>query len=158
MQQIAEFISVLTCALFTGAAVYISFIEHPARMQCGVEIAATEFVPSYRRAAVMQAALAALGLLSSVAAWLAGALVWWLIAGILLGSVIPFTLIVILPTNRVLLSPALDRRSIEAERLLAAGAGCTPCGVCSADWRCCCTCTWQLLRNVSSGYETTIPL
>ena len=25
--------------LFTGAAVYITFIEHPARMQCGVEIA-----------------------------------------------------------------------------------------------------------------------
>jgi hypothetical protein len=33
--------------------------------------------------------------------------------------VIPFTLIVILPTNKRLLSPALDRRSAEAERLLA---------------------------------------
>ena len=63
MRQIAEFIAVLTCALFTGAAVYISFIEHPARMRCGVEIAATEFVPSYRRAAVMQATCAGVGLL-----------------------------------------------------------------------------------------------
>ena len=35
------------------------------------------------------------------------------------GSVIPFTLLVILPTNKRLLSPALDRRSAEAERLLA---------------------------------------
>jgi hypothetical protein len=43
---------------------------------------------------------------------------WWLVAGVLLGSVIPFTLIVILPTNKRLLSPALDRRSAEAERLL----------------------------------------
>ena len=49
MRQIAEFVAVLSCALFTGAAVYITFIEHPARMQCGGEIAATEFVPSYRR-------------------------------------------------------------------------------------------------------------
>jgi hypothetical protein len=119
MRQIAEFISVLSCALFTGAAVYITFVEHPARMQCGVELAATEFAPSYRRATVIQATCAAVGLLSSVAAWLGGAGFWWVVAGVLLGSVIPFTLIVILPTNKRLLSPALDRRSAEAERLLA---------------------------------------
>jgi hypothetical protein len=119
MRQIAEFIAVLSCALFTGASVYITFIEHPARMQCGVELAATEFVPSYRRATVMQATCAAVGLLSCVAAWLGGASFWWLVAGVLLGSVIPFTLIVILPTNKRLLSPTLDRRSAEAERLLA---------------------------------------
>jgi|SRR5215472_9164299 len=69
MRQIAEFVAVLSCSLFTGAAVYITFIEHPARMQCGVEIAATEFAPSYRRATVMQATCAAFGLLSSIAAW-----------------------------------------------------------------------------------------
>jgi hypothetical protein len=118
VQHIAEFIAVLSCALFTGAAVYITFVEHPARMQCGVELAATEFAPSYRRATVMQAACAAVGLLASIAAWLAGATYLWLVAGILLGSVIPFTLIVILPTNKSLLNPALDRRSAEAERLL----------------------------------------
>jgi hypothetical protein len=44
---------------------------------------------------------------------------WWLVAGVILGSVIPFTLIVILPTNKKLLSPTLDRRSLEAKRLLA---------------------------------------
>jgi len=40
-------------------------------------------------------------------------------------SVIPFTLIAILPTNERLLSPALDRRSVEAERLLGRGTRCT---------------------------------
>jgi hypothetical protein len=119
MLEIAEFTSVFACALFTGAAVYINLVEHPARMQCGVELAATEFAPSYRRATVMQATCAAVGLLASFAAWLAGATVWWLIAGVLLGLVIPFTLIVISPTNKRLLSPALDRGSAEAERLLA---------------------------------------
>ena len=119
MRQIAEFIAVLACALFTGAAVYITFVEHPARMQCGVELAATEFAPSYRRATVMQASCAGLGVLFSLAAWLAGASFWWLVAGVLLGSVIPFTLIVILPTNKRLLNPTLDKRSIESERLLA---------------------------------------
>jgi hypothetical protein len=119
MRQIAEFIAVLACSLFTGAAVYLSLVEHPARMECGVELAATEFAPSYRRATVMQASLAAVGLLSSIAAWVAGATFLWVIAGVLLGSVIPFTLIVILPTNKRLLSPALDRRSAETARLLA---------------------------------------
>ena len=118
MRQIAELIAVLACGLFTGAAVYITLVEHPARMECGVEIAATEFPPSYRRASAMQATLAALGLLFSVVAWFAGATFWWLVAGILLGSVIPFTLIVILPTNQRLLNPALDRRSVQAGQLL----------------------------------------
>jgi hypothetical protein len=118
MRQIAEFVAVLACSLFTGAALYLSLVEHPSRMECGVELAATEFPPSYRRATVMQATLAALGLVSSVAAWLAGATFWWLVGGALLGSVIPFTLIVILPTNKQLLSPTLDRRSAQTGRLL----------------------------------------
>ena len=119
MREIAQFVAVLACSLFAGAAVYINLVEHPARMQCGVELAATEFAPSYRRGMVMQATCAALGLLSSIAAWLAGATFWWMVAGVLLGSVIPFTLIVILPTNKRLLSPTLDRGSAETGHLLA---------------------------------------
>ena len=57
------------------------FIEHSARMECGVELAATEFPPSYRRGTILQATLAALGLLASVAAWLARATFWWLVGG-----------------------------------------------------------------------------
>jgi hypothetical protein len=118
MPQIAEFVAVLACSLFAGAAVYLSLVEHPARMECGVEIAATEFPPSYRRATIMQATLAAVGLISSIMAWLAGATFWWLAGGIALGAVIPFTLIAILPSNKLLLSPTLDRQSAETERLL----------------------------------------
>jgi hypothetical protein len=46
MRQIAEFVAVLACSLFTGAAVYISLVEHPARMECGVEIARLNFHPA----------------------------------------------------------------------------------------------------------------
>ena len=119
MREIAEFVAVLACSVFAGAALYISFVEHPARMECGLEIAATEFPPSYRRATVMQATLAALGLLSSIAVWLAGATFWWPVAGAILGTVIPFTLIVIQPTNKQLLNQTLDKRSAQTERLLA---------------------------------------
>ena len=82
MREIAEFTTLLSCALFTGAAVYITFVEHPARMQCGVELAVSEFAPSYRRATVMQASCAVLGLLSSVVAWRDGASFWWVVGGV----------------------------------------------------------------------------
>ena len=52
MEKIFETIATLACGIFTGAAVYINLVEHPARMQCGTGLAATEFAPSYRRASV----------------------------------------------------------------------------------------------------------
>jgi hypothetical protein len=107
----AQALTVLACGLFAGAAVYITFVEHPARMECGTEVAATEFPPSYRRATVLQAPLAAAGFACSVVAWLAG--------GLRLGAVIPVPLVAVMPTNRRLLDPALDRRSDEARRLLS---------------------------------------
>ena len=119
IQSIAQFLATLFCGLFAGASVYINLVEHPARMECGVELAATEFPPSYRRATYLQASLAALGLLCSVVAWLAGAGAPWLVGGVLLGSVIPFTLAVMLPTNKQLLDPSLDRGSERAARLLS---------------------------------------
>jgi uncharacterized membrane protein len=115
---ISESVAILASGLFAGATLYISFVEHPARMQCGTTIALTQFAPSYKRATMMQASLAALGTLAATAAWLQGAPVTWLIGGLLLGAVIPFTLIVILPTNKRLLDPSLDKNSEQAQRLL----------------------------------------
>src|SRR5687768_5335448 len=70
--MLLEVIATVCAGLFAGAAAYISFVEHPARLECGTELAAAEFGPSYRRAAVMQASLAAVGLLAAVAAWVRG--------------------------------------------------------------------------------------
>ena len=102
-----QFIATLSCALFAGAAVYINVVEHPARMSCGTQAALTEWAPSYRRATWMQAPLA-----------LVGASAAWLIGGVLLGLVVPITLVVIMPTNKRLLSAELDRQSEEARQLL----------------------------------------
>src|SRR6202040_3956700 len=94
------------------------FVEHPARMQCGTSLAITQFVPSYKRATIMQASLAALGTLAAIAAWLQGAPAPWLTGGLPLGAVIPFPAIVILPTNKRLLDPSLDKDSEQAKQLL----------------------------------------
>jgi hypothetical protein len=115
---ISESLAILASGLFAGAALYITFVEHPARMQCSTTVALTQFAPSYKRATIMQASLAVLGTLVAIAAWLQGAPAPWLIAGLLLGAVIPFTLIVILPTNKRLLDPSLDKDSEQAQQLL----------------------------------------
>jgi uncharacterized membrane protein len=114
-----ELFATLCAGLFAGAAIYITLVEHPARLECGTELAATEFGPSYRRAALMQASLAAVGLVAAIVAWAQGHRLVVLIGGLLLGAVIPFTLVVILPTNKRLLDPGLDRSSAEAAALLA---------------------------------------
>jgi uncharacterized membrane protein len=116
--MLLEILATLSSGLFAGASVYINLVEHPARMECGNAVAVTEFAPSYQRAAVMQASLAALGLVCATAVWLMGASSWWLVGGVLLGAVIPFTLIAIFPTNKQLLNPSLDKESLLATQLL----------------------------------------
>jgi hypothetical protein len=118
VQWTSQFITIVACSLFAGAAIYVSFVEHPARMECGTELAATVFGPSYRRAAVMQASLSALGFVFSVIAWLTSTNIWWVVGGALLVLVIPFTLLVIMPTNRQLLSSGLDKKSSHTNDLL----------------------------------------
>jgi anthrone oxygenase-like protein len=113
-----ELLATLAAGLFSGASTYINLVEHPARMQCGTVLAIAQWGPSYKRATVMQAGLAAIGLLSTAGAWMLGAEGSWLIGGILLGLVIPFTLIVILPINRKLVTPDLARESLDIRRLL----------------------------------------
>jgi len=49
-QATMQFLATLACAMFAGAAIYINLVEHPARMSCGTEVAATEWAPSYKRA------------------------------------------------------------------------------------------------------------
>ena len=115
---IAMLVASVAAGLFAGAAMYVTVAEHPARLECGQAVAVKEFGPSYRRAAVMQGVLAVVGLLASVVAWYQGYGVGWLVWGLLLGALVPFTLVVIMPTNRRLLDPGLDSGSGEALELL----------------------------------------
>jgi uncharacterized membrane protein len=118
LATLAERKATLAAALFAGASVYINLVEHPARMQAGTQVALTEFAPSYHRATVTQVTLASVGFLSALAAWRLRSDSRWLIGGGLLVSVIPFTALAILPTNKQLLNPATADDPDLAERLL----------------------------------------
>lgn len=118
--ELLQSLATLSAGLFVGAATYINFVEHPARMSLGATIAVAEWAPSYKRATRMQVPLALLASLSGLGAWLAGGGATWLLGALLIASVIPFTLLVIMPTNRRLLARAAHHPdSADTERLLA---------------------------------------
>lgn len=111
-------VAAVAAGLFAGAAIYVSAVEHPARLSCGTELALKEFAPSYKRGTIMQASLAVVGCVCGlIGSWQSGDLVA-AIAALVLGSVVPFTLLVILPTNNRLLDPTLDQRGTEVAQLM----------------------------------------
>lgn len=71
MLAVLQFLAVLCCILFAGAAIYINLVEHPARMGCDTKTAATVWAPSYKKATVMQAPLAVTSSLAGVLSFLA---------------------------------------------------------------------------------------
>jgi len=115
---VPEIVATLASGIFAGAALYVNLVEQPARLSCGVELAVTQWRPSYKRGTVMQAPLAAIGALAALVSWWLDRGLAWLIGGLLLLLIIPFTLLVIMPTNKRLESRELDLRSEEAGRLL----------------------------------------
>ena len=113
-----QFLAVLSCILFAGAAIYITFVEHPARMGCDTKTAATVWMPSYKKATHMQAPLAVISFLGGVAVWLLGGGLAWMLGAALIGLVVPFTFIAVMPTNNQLLAPGRDLSSVETRSLL----------------------------------------
>jgi hypothetical protein len=118
MLHALQFIATLCAGLFAGAALYINVAEHPARMGLETSIAAKQWAPSYKRATWMQAPLALVGFVAGGAAWLMDAGAGWLVAAVLIGAVVPFTFIAIMPTNHELLAPGRDLGSSETRALL----------------------------------------
>jgi hypothetical protein len=115
---VLKFLATFSAALFAGAALYINIAEHPARMLLETRAAAAQWAPSYKRATWLQAPLAVISLFAGTGAWLVGAGVGWLVAAVLIGAVVPVTLIIIMPTNNALLAPGRDLASFDTRSLL----------------------------------------
>ena len=66
----------------------------------------------------MQAPLALVSLVCGVAVWLMSGEIGWLMAAVLIGLVVPFTFVGIMPTNKSLLLPGRDLDSPDTRALL----------------------------------------
>ncbi len=96
-------LALVAAALFTGAAVYVSVAEQPARLALDDRACLAEWKAAYHRGFAMQGPLAIIGFSLGLVAALAGMDWRWLAGALSLLANWPFTLIAILPTNKLLL-------------------------------------------------------
>jgi hypothetical protein len=89
-------------AIFAGAAFYINFAEHPARLGLDDKNLLKQWKPSYDAGYTMQATLAVVStVLGLTTAWLAQD--WrWVVGAVLIFANWPYTFIGIMPTNHKL--------------------------------------------------------
>ncbi|MER8722851.1 DUF1772 domain-containing protein [Mesorhizobium sp. M0045] len=111
--MLAGLLALTVTAVFAGAAIYVSVAEQPARLRLEDKALLQEWQPSYKRGAAMQASIA-------VIACILGLVAWWLTSNLayLAGAVLiilpwPWTLLVMMPANRLL--EAMDANTINAE-------------------------------------------
>jgi len=125
--MLAGQLALIAAALFTGAALYVSACEQPARLHLDDNALLTQWKPAYKLGTAMQAPLAIVGALLDVIAWWQTGDWRWLFGGAIILLNWPYTFLVIMPVNNALL--ALDetgndprcRASIEQWGRLHAG-------------------------------------
>jgi hypothetical protein len=106
--MVTGLLALTAAAIFTGAALYVNVAEQPARLTLEDRALLTEWKPSYKRGAAMQAPLALVGFVLGLMAWWQTSHPGFLIGGMAIVAPWPWTLIGIKPTNDALLATEID--------------------------------------------------
>jgi hypothetical protein len=114
-----EFASKLSTSMFAGFATFDAVIAQPARLKCTPREGISHFQAGFRRAAKIQISSALIATGTSLGLYYLKGERHWLIAGSLMSTIIPYTLIVIAPVFKKLLDEKLDKDAKESQELLA---------------------------------------
>jgi hypothetical protein len=99
-QFASQNIALFCCALFAGAATYVSLVEHPRLDEGEAELADATLLASHPRPAIFQAALGVVGSLAALLAGSAAGATWWLAGGAVLGAAALWQVFAVLPLIR----------------------------------------------------------
>jgi uncharacterized membrane protein len=111
-------LALIAAAVFTGAAIYVNVAEQPARLSLDDRALLTEWKPSYRRGAAMQAPLALVGFVLGLMAWWQTSHPGFLAGAIAMIAPWPWTLVGIKPTNDALLATDPDDAGPQSRALI----------------------------------------
>jgi hypothetical protein len=111
-------LALASAAAFSGAAFYVNFAEQPARLKLDDQSLLVQWKPAYKRGAMMQSTLALLGFVLGVGAWWLERRPGFLVGAVLMLANWPWTLLVVMPTNRALMTTEATTAGAASRALL----------------------------------------
>ena len=114
----AVHLALILAAVFSGAAIYVSVVEQPARFALDDRALLLEWKPSYKRGFAMQAPLALAGFALGLVAWWQTRDLLFLVGGAMMLANWPWTLLVINPVNAVLMATESSQAGAETRTLI----------------------------------------